>query len=297
MATYKTYDQVGKAEDVSSLISNISPFDRPFSTSIKDEKCRATTFQWQEDALETAGVNAAVEGADATIGTLSATTLRDNATQIMSKAFQVSATADVVETHGRAKETAYQLSKALKALGNDQEFAYIGQDQAKVAGNGTTARKMASFSQQIDSSVSVDAGANATDALTEAKILDLGQALYESGATPSVLMVKPSDSEIIAGFTASSGRTRNFNDETRTLTNVIDVLVTPYGQYKVVLNRHQKSTHAFLYDPNMVRSVTLRPATRTLLAKNGDSDKHFIVQEVSLKHMNFKGSGMITGLA
>jgi len=78
---------------------------------------------------------------------------------------------------------------------------------------------------------------------------------------------------------------------------VIDLYVSPYGEYKVVLNRHQLTTHAFLIDPTMWRSCTLRPFSRTLLAKNGDSDKHFIVGEMSLKHMNFGADHMITGLS
>jgi|TARA_R100000482_G_scaffold11213_1_gene3356 hypothetical protein len=65
----------------------------------------------------------------------------------------------------------------------------------------------------------------------------------------------------------------------------------------VVLNRHQLTTHAFLIDPSMFRCCVLRPFTRTLLAKDGDSDKHFVVGEYSLKHMNFADSGMITGLS
>jgi hypothetical protein len=47
----------------------------------------------------------------------------------------------------------------------------------------------------------------------------------------------------------------------------------------------------------MWKQCVLRPYTRTLLAKNGDSDTHFCVGEVSLKHSNFSDGGMITGLS
>lgn len=104
---YLTYDQVGKAESVSEIISNISPTDSPFQSLIKTEKIAARTFEWQEDALAAAAVNAAIEGADASMATLTATTLRSNTTQILTKAFQVSKTADAIKLHGRAKETAF----------------------------------------------------------------------------------------------------------------------------------------------------------------------------------------------
>ncbi len=51
MATYTTYDQVGKAEDVSDIISNISPTKTPFQASLKSEKISARSFDWQEDEL------------------------------------------------------------------------------------------------------------------------------------------------------------------------------------------------------------------------------------------------------
>ena len=294
MATFTTYDQVGKAEDVSDLITDITPTDTPFYTSIKDEKVSARVFEWQEDSLAAAANNAQVEGADASLATLTATTSRTNNTQILSKAFGVTATADAIRTYGRAKETAYQLSKVLKEIKRDLERAYIGVDNAAVTGDSSTAREMASATQMI--STSVDAGANATDALTEAKLLELGEDCYDNGSEPTVMMIKPSDATILADFAAASGRRRDFGDS-GTVTNVVDIYVGPFGTYNVVLNRHQLTTHAFLYDPAMWRSITLRPFSRTLLAKNGDADKHFVVGEMSLKHMNFSADGMITGLS
>ena len=153
---------------------------------------------------------------------------------------------------------------------------------------------MASASQQI--STAVDAGSNSTDALTEAKVLSLHQTCYTNGSDPSILMVKPADSSIIAGFATAANRQRDFSQD-KTLTNAIEVLVTPFGTLKVQINRNLLSTHAFMYDPTMFKQCVLRPYTRTLLAKNGDADTHFVVGEVSLKHSNFSDSGMITGLS
>jgi len=294
MATYTTYNQVGRAEDVSDIITDITPTDTPMSTLMKSEKTHARVFEWQEDSLANAAVNAAVEGADASMATLSPTTMRSNVTQILTKAFQISATADAIKTYGRAKETAYQMGKALKEIKRDQERAFVGVSQAAVSGSASAARKMASIDQMITNST--DAGSNATDPLTEAKLLVAGQDAFEKGSDPSVLMVKPADGLVIAGFTAASGRNREFAS-TKTLVNVIDIYVGPFGTYKVVLNRHQLTTHAFLIDPSMFKQVVLRPYTRTLLAKNGDSDRHQIVAEISCKHMSFADSHMITGLS
>ena len=109
-------------------------------------------------------------------------------------------------------------------------------------------------------------------------------------------MIKPADSTIVAGFAASSNRQRDLAEAT-TLVNVIDVLVTPFGQYRTVLNRHQLSTHAFLIDPAMFKTLVLRPFFRVKNATVGDAETHSVVGEYSLKHMNFADSGMITGLS
>ena len=74
----------------------------------------------------------------------------------------------------------------------------VGASNAAVTGDATTAREMASADQLIDSATSVDAGSNATDALTETKLLDAMEAAYNEGAEPSVMMCKPADSLALA---------------------------------------------------------------------------------------------------
>ena len=219
---YTTYDQIGKKEDVSSIITTITPSDTPFTSMIKSEKVNARVFEWMEDALPNAKDNKAVEGAAFTNVARTPTTMRSNNTQVLTDVFEVTATADAIALHGRAKETSYQLAKALKSIKRDLEFAYVGQDNAKVTGSSSVAREMDSAIPQI--STTVDAGANATDALTEAKLLDLGEDCYENGSDVSVFMVKPADARIVSNFSAASGRNREIQDS-KTLVNAIDLYV------------------------------------------------------------------------
>jgi hypothetical protein len=293
MATYTTYDQVGKAEDVSDIISNISPTKTPFSSGLRSEKISARSFDWQEDSLRAVQVNSQLEGFTASDATLSATTLRSNVAQILEKTIKVSATADVIKTYGRAKETAYQLSKAGEELNRDLEHAMVGLAQAAVTGNSTTARKMASALNQIDASTTVITDSNTGSSGNQAG----HQKLYNEGADPSILMIKPADSRIVAGFTGvQNSRNRVINDGSRTLVNVVEIYVSPFGELKVMLNRFLKTDHALMYDPQMWRKAVLRPWSRTMLAKDGDNEKHLLVGEMSLKHLNYKGSGKITNL-
>ena len=271
-------------------ITDITPFDTPAMTMFKDEKVSARTFSWLEDSLANAGANAAVEGASASMATLANAVERTNNTQILTKAFQVSATSDAVGTYGRAKETAHQLGKALKEIKRDAEFMLVGADQAAVTGNASTARKAQSVINQIST---VEAGGSA--ALTEAMLLSAGQTAYNNGSDVDTFMIKPADAQIVAGFSASAGRNREIS-QGKTLVNAIDLYISPYGEYRVILNRHLEATHALLIDPSMFKTCTLRPFTRTLLAKDGDSDKHFVVGEMSVKHMNHGDSVQINAL-
>ena len=303
MATYTTYDQVGKAEDVSDIISNISPTKTPFSSGIRSEKISARTFDWQEDSLRAVQVNSQVEGFTASDATLSPTTLRSNVAQILEKTIKVSATADAIKTYGRARETAYQLSKAGEELNRDLEHAMVGLAQAAVTGNSTTARKMASALNQIDAATTVTTDSNTSTTgnqagpLTEANVLELHQKLYNEGADPSILMIKPADSRIIAGFTGvQNARTRVINDGSKTLVNAVEIYISPFGELKCVLNRFLKTDHALMYDPSNWRKAVLRPWSRTMLAKTGDNELHMLVGEYSLKHVNFKSSGKISNL-
>ncbi|API58455.1 hypothetical protein BSL82_03360 [Tardibacter chloracetimidivorans] len=307
MATYTTYDTVGIKEDVSDVISNLSPTKTPFQTMIGSETTKNRTFQWLEDSLRAVQVNAAVEGADASDATLTPPTLRDNTTQILEKTIKVSATEDAVDQYGRAKETAYQLMKAGEEVKRDLEHAFVGLAQAKVVGDssGPTARKTASASQMVTTASNrwyMGAGTplggttGTAAAFSETALLGIGQAVYDVGGEPSILMIKPADALIVAGFTGASGRSRNFNDGTKSLVNVVDLYVSPFGEYKVVLNRFQKTTDAWLLDPTMWKAVWLRKWTREPLAKTGDATKNQLVGEVGLKHKNYAGDGLVVNL-
>jgi hypothetical protein len=306
MATYTTYDTVGIKEDVSDIISRITPTKTPFQTMIGSSKTKNRQFQWMEDSLRAVQTNAKVEGFTASDATLTPPTLRSNYTQIMEKTIKVSATEDAVDQYGRAKETSYQLAKAGEELKRDKEYAYVGLAQAATAGDSSsTARLTASASSLITNASSrwyTGAGTplggttGTAGALTEAAVLGIGQAIYNNGGDPSVLMIKPADSLITAGFTGASGRSRVFNDGTTKVVNAVDLYVSPFGEYKVVLNRFVKTDHAWLLDPSQWEEVTLRGWTREPLAKDGDASKTMIVGEFGLKHKNFAADGLIANL-
>lgn len=302
MATYQTYDQVGIAEDISDIISNISPTKTPFLSSIGTEKADSTIFEWQEDSLRDAAANAQVEGADATDTTRVPTVLRTNRTQILSETVKVSRTASRVKTHGRAREMAYQMEKAAKALKRDLEYAFVGTAQAAVAGDDTTptARKMAGVQKQIDTSAIVySTASDGSKPLTEALLLTCLQDCFANGAEPSRIHVTPSNSVVVADFAKAAGRYRTLQEggSNKTLTNVVDLYVSPFGQQKVEINRLIRTGNTLVYEPDQWAKMVLDAWKRVPLAKSGDYDRQMIIGEFSLKHKNYKASGMVVEAA
>ena len=293
MATWQTYDEVGIKEDVSDVITNISPTKTPFQSSLKSEKLIQKRHDWQEDALDAVTDNAAVEGADASSASLVATTLRSNYTQILTKTIQVSGSADASVAHGRAKESAYQMSKKMEEIKRDLENVLVGFNRNYTVGDDSTARKMASAFFMIDSGNVVAGG---TAALTETMVLSGLEQLYAVGGEADMLMTKPSDASIVAGFATATGRTRQFVDNERRVTNVVTIYDSPWGTINHVMNRFQLTTAALLFDPKYWKLLVFRNWFREVLAKTGDSTKQMIVGEFSLKHANFKASASITGI-
>jgi hypothetical protein len=294
MATYQTYQQVGIAEDISEVISNLSPRKTPFQSTIGSEKVTQPLFQWQEDTLRAVAANAAVEGADASFITVVPTVMRNNYTQIFTEAVQVSDRADIVKTHGRKKEFAYQMAKSAAQVKRDLENVLVGTAGTKSAGNSSTASTMAGFQQQLDSTTVSYMGA--ATALSEAGLVAALQTAFTNGADPTRIHVTPSNSVVLAAFASAAGRYRTItgpNDKTTTLVNVVNLYVSPFGEQKVEINRFQKAKNTLIFEPDMWAKVTLRPWERKNLAKTGDSTKAMILGEFSLKHKNFFGSAAV----
>lgn len=296
-----TYDQVGKKEDVSDVITNISPTQTPFQTQIGTVGIHNTLYQWQEDSLNAVGTNAQVEGANAIAAVQNPTVMRTNNTQILMKTASVSGSADAVKTYGRDKELAYQLMLRGKEIKRDLENAFVGVNQAAVVGSDGVARSMASALNMINSANNYYMGSGlggstgTAAVITETAITTVAQELYVQGADPNTILIKPGDSLNISAMQAS-GRTRYVDNGDRNIVNVVDFYQSPFGKLSVKMDRFILPSSALIYEASMWKKGVLRNWFRETLAKVGDSTQVMIVGEFTLVHKNFQASGAITNL-
>ena len=160
--TVQTYGVVGRREDLTDVIHDVTPTDTPFMTAIQKGSCTNTYHEWQTDALAAAsGTNAVIEGDNPANDAIVATVRLGNYTQLSDKVIQVSSTQRAANNAGRGDELSYQTMKASKELKRDMETSLTG-NYASVAGGAGTARVSAGFEAWIQTNDSRGSGGGNT---------------------------------------------------------------------------------------------------------------------------------------
>ena len=326
--TFETYQAKGIREDLSDLISDISPTTTPFQSNIGTRDADNTYFEWQTDSLATASAAATIEGADLSSFTAVTPTVRlGNYCQINMVDFIISGTEQRVDKAGRASEIGYQSAKAAKELKRNIEVACLLNGVGAVVGATNTARVTAGFpcwlkTNETSTNVTAPSYTGSTPtgaaqvwksfgtptAFTEAMLKTTMQECYESGGEPSMLMVGPFNKTQVSGFSGIASSRYNVDGaEPSVSIGAADIYVSDFGNLSVVPNRFFTSVvdagagslmnnWAFLIDPDEVKIANLRPYTIETLAKTGDADKRMILREWGLQVNNEKAHGVVAGI-
>src|SRR5574343_912264 len=115
--THSSYDHIGRREDLSDIIYDVSPTDTPFLTAIPRNQATSTTHEWLTRSLAAAsGSNAVIEGDDATTDAANANVRLFNYTQISDKVARVSGTQEAVTNAGMANTMAREKADKMKEL-------------------------------------------------------------------------------------------------------------------------------------------------------------------------------------
>jgi len=310
MAVFQAHTAIGQREDLTDVIYDISPTETPLLNTLARTKATAVFHEWQTDSLAAATTaNAAVEGADASSATLAPTTRLGNYTQIVQKTIQVSGTLDTVNKAGRKSEKAYQLAKASSELKRDIE-TILASNQARSAGNSSTARKLGSLLSWLKTNTSE--GVSGADPVTigestrsdgtlrtftETLLKDVIRGVFESGGTPKILLVGPAIKQKVSTFAGiAEQRYMAPADAPTTIIGAADVYLSDFGSVSVVPDRFLRSRDAFVLDPEYAAVAYLRPFVTNELAKAGDSDKTQILAELTLEMRNESAHGLITDI-
>lgn len=322
--TYGTYAAKGNREDLHEMISMISPKETPFFSMLGDKPVSATKTEWQTDALATPSLsNAQIEGDTYSYDAATATSRVGNYCQIFRETRIIANTQEAVDKAGRKSEIAYQKTKMGQEIKLDMEVTMLA-NQASVAGNASTARKLGGFRAWIASNDSlgtsgasggynsgtgvVDAATNGTQrAFTKTLLDDTIQNTYTSGGNPDVLMVSPyvkrvfstfmSDSNVSAFRTQVNGRSQG------TIVGAADAYLSDFGLIDVVPNRQMAklgadvARNAFLIDRDKVHKGFLRRIEEDKdVAHTSDGTPIVIIGEATLVVDNEAAHGVVADL-
>lgn len=307
--TYKSTDQVGIREDLSDIISDISPTETPLYSAMKKIKASNTIHEWQTDALDAPSEdNAHVEGDDTTAQVSSPTTRLNNQCQIFKKSATVSGTDQGLNKAGRAREMAYQITKRMKELKRDMEKSIFA-NKAKVTRGEATAGIMAGIPAWIATNTNnvgsggSDPTGDGTDARTDSGSptaftqadFDLTmQNIWDEGGEPDCVFLSSFQMDVALGFTGMNNQRSTIGASvggTNSVVNAMDVYVTPWGTVDFIPSRHIRSRDVWIIQKDKWAFANLRPVKNEPLAKTGDSEKRQIIAEGTLVSYNEKANG------
>ena len=306
--TFDSYDAKGIREDLSDVIYDISPEETPFYTACAKAKATNTLHEWQTDALRSSADNAHIEGDDTIAEARTSTVRLNNRTQIFKNAVVIPGTDAGLNKAGRAREMAYQVLKIAKEQKLDIEKAMFA-NQAKVAGDATTARRMAGVPAWLTTNTNFQSGSSGADptgdgsnartddgtptAFSQTKFDSVMQSIWTQGGKPDSVYLSAFQMNVALGFTGNNNQRSNITAEAEKVIKHMAVYVTPWGTVEFKPTRENRARDVFVMQDDMWAVGVLRATKNEELAKTGDNEKRQVVTELTLVCRNEKSSGGI----
>ncbi len=315
--TFISTEAVGNREQLSDIVSRITPEDTPIFSMIKKAKTKGTHPEWETIELSPPGENHITEGDTFDFDAIKVPERLGNHTQIFRKSWIVSGTQEAVSNAGMVeKATKYQkLAKGIE-LRKDIEYCIVD-SAASVAG---ADRRSGGLPTWVTSNVSRGTGGNNGGYVTGTgltrspskgtqrkftKVLldETMQSAYENGGNVRSVVCSPyvkaefvkfmSDTNVASFRYAANSGSKN------TIVGTADMYEGPFGKVTVVPNRVMASNadiarNAILVDPSMLEFLMVRPIRQEPnLAKTSDAVKGVILAEGTLKVKNEAGLGIV----
>ena len=279
--------------------------ETPFYSACAKVKAANTLHEWQTDSLRSSAANAHIEGDATTATARTATSRLGNYTQIFKNAVNIPDTDEGLKKAGRAAEVAYQMLKTAKEQKLDIEKALFD-NNARVAGNSTTARELAGAPAWLITNTDfgsggADATGDGTDARTDGtqaafsptRFDSVMQSIWEQGGNPSSCYLSAFQMNVALGFSGNNNQRSTVKAEDERVIKHMDVYVTPWGTVEFIPSRENRSRDVFIMQDDMWAVGVLRPTKNIALAKTGDSTTRQVTTELTLVCKNEKASGMI----
>lgn len=306
---------VGNREQLSNIVSRITPEDTPIYTMAGKEKVKGTHPEWEIDELRAPAENIQTEGDDYSFSAITQPDRVGNYTQIFREGWIFSKTQEAVENAGNVVKFAEKKVKAGIEVKKDIELSIVT-NNASVAG---AARESGGLPTWLTSNVARNSGSNGgfnsgtgltvaetpgtLRAFTKALLDGVMQAAYQSGANVSKAVLSPYNKSVFVSFMSDTDvaafRYAAPTGGKKTIIGTADIYEGPFGKVMIEPNRVMAASadvarRVFLLDPEMLSWASLRPIQEDPdLAKTGDNKKGVIIGEGTLKVKNEAGLGVV----
>jgi len=301
--TFDRYDVNNSVrEDLIDKIFNTSPEETPVTSGLGKSTASNTYHEWQRDALAAANKdNAMIDGDDFAGTAITGTERVGNYCQIYSKQPVISRRADLVNKAGQKTAMAYQTAKQMSELKRDIEAATLSSNVA-VAGNSTTASKMAGLGAMIYTNVSHGSGgstpshtsgaatvaptAGTARAFTEALLKTVVQLTYtNSGAVPRQIVMSPNHKTLFSAFAGIAvNRYQVDKKEQGRIIGGADVYMSDFGELEIVPHYIMSgATQVFGVNPEYASLAFLDGFKTREVGPTGDSTKKLITADLTLR--------------
>lgn len=318
-STQLTTMSVGNREELSDVVSRITPEDTPIYSDISKGTCKSVHPEWETDELRAPKENINPEGDEYAYDTITPPQRLGNYTQIFRDSFIISRTQETVDEAGNVQKRKHQKLKTGIALRKDVELA-IATNNASVAGatrefgglptwietNVSRGATGANGGFDINTGLTVAATPGTQRAFTKALLDDVMEQGYKAGADFRNVYVSPYVKSVFVTFMSNSNVAPfryavNDGNRNSIIANA-DIYEGPFGKVFIKPNRVMAASadvarNAFLVDTSMLSFLWLRKLAEDKdVTRTGDADKCVIVGEGTLKVANEKGIGVIADL-
>ena len=234
MAVLQTYQVTTNREDLTDIVTNITPTKTPFLSSAPSNKAYMTYHEWSTDEITvpTANDNAQVEGVDFQSEDQYAPDRAGSFTQIFTKWPHVSDTQKAVRSAGVKDLYNYNVTNKLKQIALEVEIALV--QGTGNSGASATAREIKGFLAAMTTNTASGAGASAAT-LTETMYNALLKTIWESGGDADTTFCTGTLKQTISGFTG--GSTKNVDAKSKKLIASVDVYEGDFGLQKIIAHR------------------------------------------------------------
>ena len=306
----------GNREELSDIVSRITPTDTPLYSTIAKEDSTAIRSEWEIDTLRAPAANAQAEGDQYSYTAITAPTRAGNIQQIFREGWVISKSQEAVTNAGKVEQTKTAKLKAGIVIRKDIELALLTPTASKL----TDPRNLGGLPSWLTTNTSrgatgANGGYNTGTGLTVAPtpgtqrtftkaLLDaVLQACFTSGASVEDVMVSPYIKTVFTTFMSDATvATFRYQAESRrktTAISTVDFYTGSFDTVAIVPNRVMATNatvarNVLALDYSKLSMKVLRPMMDDPdIATNADAKAGMIVTEQTLAVKNEAGLGVI----